>query len=63
VVCPQGERPATVRALFHSSTVDRASTGCLLEQARKAQRCKRGVHVAVGSLMSRHKQPLHDVSE
>jgi hypothetical protein len=36
-VCPQGERPATVRALFHSSTVDRASTGCLLEQVHQAQ--------------------------
>ncbi len=34
VVCPEGERPAAVRALFHSSTVDRASTGCLLEQVR-----------------------------
>lgn len=33
VVCPPPERPATVRALFHNSTVDRASTGCLLEQA------------------------------
>lgn len=32
VVCPEGDRPAAVRALFHSSTVDRASTGCLLEQ-------------------------------
>ncbi len=32
MVCSPAERPATVRALFHNSTVDRASTGCLLEQ-------------------------------
>jgi hypothetical protein len=32
VLSPAGAAPANVRALFHSSTVQRACAGCLLEQ-------------------------------
>lgn len=32
MLSPEGEVAANVRQLFHSSTVQRASTGCLLEQ-------------------------------
>ncbi len=32
VLSPAGAAPANVRALFHSSTVQRACSGCLLEQ-------------------------------
>lgn len=32
VLSPAGAAPANVRSLFHSSTVQRACPGCLLEQ-------------------------------
>ena len=32
VLSPAGAAPANVRALFHSSTAQRACAGCLLEQ-------------------------------
>ncbi len=32
VLSPAGAAPANIRSLFHSSTVERACPGCLLEQ-------------------------------
>ena len=37
VLCTEVSCPAAVRQLFHSSTVERANQGCLLEQARTAR--------------------------
>ena len=34
VLSPAGAAPANVRSLFHSSTVQRACPGCLLEQVK-----------------------------
>ena len=37
---PAGAAPGNVRSLFHSSTVQRACPGCLLEQVRAAIQCQ-----------------------
>jgi len=34
VLCTEVMSPTAVRQLFHSSTVERANQGCLLEQVR-----------------------------
>lgn len=34
VMCSESDRATMVRALFHNSTADCASAGCLLEQVR-----------------------------
>ena len=37
---PAGAAPGNVRSLFHSSTVQRACPGCLLEQVCAAPQCR-----------------------
>lgn len=37
---PAGAAPGNVRSLFHSSTVQRACPGCLLEQVCAAPQCQ-----------------------